>query len=155
MKKGLTKLIVLMVSVLAIVAWASAQHIPNKVRDAFSKKFPQVSIVSWSKESNTEWEAEFDLDGVEYSAEFLEDGTWLETEHEIKKKDLPRKVKVLLGHEFSDFRISEVEISETKDGSFYEIELENRSSEMELVLDELGKIIKREEGQEDNEDNDD
>mgnify|MGYP003627220840 CR=1 FL=1 len=47
---------------------------PQKVEEAFAKKFPTAKKVKWEKENATEWEAEFKMNKVEYSANFLEDG---------------------------------------------------------------------------------
>ena len=85
---------------------------------------PQVKKVKWDKESDAEWEAEFKMDGMEYSANFLEDGTWKETEHEIEQKDIPDAVRATLDNELPGYEIEEAEISETVDGLTYEFEVE-------------------------------
>ena len=94
---------------------------PQKVTDAFVKKFPNVKKVKWEKENATEWEAEFKINKVEYSANFMEDGTWKETEHEIDEKEIPQTVKTALTKGFPSYEIEEAEISETKEGTVYEL----------------------------------
>jgi len=116
---------------------------PQKVKEAFQKKFPTVSSVEWEKESETEWEAEFKMDKIKYSANFSENGTWIETEHEVRKKDIPKNVYNSLMIEFPGYEIEGVEISETKDGSFYEFEIERKKKTMEVVIDKNAKIIKK------------
>ena len=127
-----------------IFAFGTIEDAPQKVREAFAKKFPNVKKVKWEKESDTEWEGEFKMKGTEYSAIFLQDGTWQETEHEIKKKSIPASIKTTLETEFSGYEIEEAEISETKDGSVYEFELEKGEEELEVVIDNNGKVIKKE-----------
>lgn len=117
---------------------------PQKVTDAFVKKFPNVKKVKWEKENETEWEAEFKVNKVEYSANFIEDGTWKETEHEIDEKEIPQTVKVALTKGFPGYEIEEAEISETKEGTVYEFEIEKGESEMEVAIDANGTIIKQE-----------
>ena len=129
-------------------------QIPQKVKDAFTKKFPTAKKVDWEKESEKEWEAEFKMYNVEYSANFLEDGTWQETEHEIEEKDVPQNVLKALKNGFPDFEIEEVEISETNTGKVYEFDLEKGEKEMEVAIDPTGKVVKQELKNEDNEDND-
>lgn len=129
-------------------------QVPQKVKDAFTKKFPTAEKVDWEKESEKEWEAEFKMNNVEYSANFLEDGTWQETEHEIEEKDVPQNVLQALKNGFSDFEIEEVEISETNTGKIYEFDLEKGENEMEVAIDTTGKVGKQELKNEDNEDND-
>ncbi len=43
-------------------------------------------------ETASEWEGEFKIKKMEYSSNFLEDGTWKETEHQIAEKDLTTPV---------------------------------------------------------------
>ena len=120
-----------------------AQSAPTKVNNAFKAKFPNAKYVEWEKEKETEWEAEFKLNGVEYSANFLNDGTWKETEHEIKVSELPNSVRNTLSTEFSGYEIEGAEMTETPEFSGYEVEIEKGEETIEVVLDKSGKIIKK------------
>ncbi|MGB5369495.1 MAG: hypothetical protein WBN18_03620 [Flavobacteriaceae bacterium] len=62
--------------------------------------------------------------GLEFSANFLGDGTWKETEHEVKLKEVKVNVSVPVSSNFSDCKVEIVEVSETLEGSVYEFELE-------------------------------
>ena len=126
-----------------IFAFSSGvDKVPQKVKEAFTKKFPTVKKVKWEKETATEWEAEFKMNKVEYSANFLEDGSWRETEHEIKEKDIPKNVKSTLTTTFPDYEMEEAEISETQNGIVYEFEIENGETEMEVTIDPNDKFVK-------------
>lgn len=94
-------------------------------------------------ESATEWEAEFKQNGKEYSANFSTDGTWQETEHEIKAVEIPEAIKQTLAQDFSGFKIDDAEISEKKDGSVYEFAVEKGDEEWELVFDINGKLLEK------------
>ena len=120
-----------------------AQSTPAKVTEAFKAKFPNAKSVEWEKENDTEWEAEFKLNGVEYSANFSTDGMWKETEHEIKVNELPEGVKNTLAKEFSEYEIEEAEMIEIPEFSGYEVEIEKGEETMEVVLDNNGKVIKK------------
>lgn len=136
-------------------AFSSGDKVPKKVADAFAKKFPTAKKIKWEKESKTEWEAEFKMNNVEYSANFLEDGTWKETEHEIDKKDIPQKVKAGLMSAFPGYEIEEAEISETSKGMVYEFEIEKDEQEMEVSVDQNGKVLSKEiKSENEEEDND-
>ena len=126
-----------------IYAFGPGEDAPQKVKEAFSKKIPTVKKVKWEKESNSEWEGEFRMKGTEYSSNFLEDGTWQETEHEIKKKSIPANVKTTLATEFSAYEIEEAELSETTEGSVCEFELEKGEEEIEVVIDTYGKVVSK------------
>lgn len=128
---------------------------PKEVRSAFTKKFPDAKKAEWEMESESEWEAEFKLNGKEYSANFTTDGTWKETEYEIKKSEIPATVKNTLDKEFAGYDIEESEISETADGKVYEFELEKGETVMEVAISTEGKVVKKELKEEDEkEDND-
>lgn len=157
MKK--TKLLGSLILTLAIVSGIYAFGIdnnpPQKVKDAFAQKFPDIKKVEWEKESDTKWEAEFKMNGKEYSASFLEDGTWQETEYEIKKRDIANIIKAVLLKEFPDYSVEEAEISETAEGKFYEFEIEKGENEMEVTIDKEGKIVKKEMEDDSEDENDD
>mgnify|MGYP003635854094 CR=1 FL=1 len=127
---------------------------PQKVKDAFAKKFPTAKKVKWEKESEKEWEAEFKMNKTEYSANFLSDGTWQETEHEIKVKEVPQNIMASLKKAFPDYEIEEAEISETPKGIVYEFAIEKGETEMEVAIDTNGKVVKKEVKIEDTEDKD-
>jgi len=129
----------------AIFAFSSGgDQAPQKVKDAFTKKFPTAKKVKWDKKNATEWEAEFKMNKTEYSANFLEDGTWTETEHEIDEREIPQNVKSSLMTEYSGYKIKVSELSETKDGMLYEFEIKKGERMMEISVDSTGNIVKKE-----------
>ncbi|MBK7805046.1 MAG: PepSY-like domain-containing protein [Saprospiraceae bacterium] len=67
--------------------------IPKAILNSFMTNFPNVSDVEWEKESNTEYEVEFEKMNKEYTAIFSIDGQLLETENEISKKELTHSCK--------------------------------------------------------------
>jgi len=129
---------------------------PEKVLNAFKIKFPTATNVEWEKENEKEWEAEFKMNGKEYSANFGADGTWMETEYEIDVKDLPAKVKATLDSQFKGYEIEGAERVETPTFKGYEVEIEKGETTMEVVLDESGKVLKKkiEEDEDEDEDHD-
>ena len=128
---------------LSVYAFEMGNDAPQKVKEAFAKKFPGVKKVKWDKENETEWEAEFKMKGTEYSANFLEDGTWKETEHEMSKMKIPSAIKNTLDAQFSGYEIEEAVITESREGWAYEFSIEKGDSEMQVVVDTDGKILKK------------
>lgn len=139
------KLFVIIFVAHSINACAQKPNVPENVNKAFLQKFPNAQSVKWNKENETEWEAEFKLNGQEYSANFSTDGVWKETEHEIEKSNIPTKVKQTLDNEFAGYKIKEAEISETAEGSVYEFELKKEKLNMDVVVSPDGKVLKKEE----------
>ncbi len=135
--------IIFITSITLISFFFNLQDVPETVKKVFSDKFPTASSVSWERESKTEWEAGFKLKGVKYSAVFLEEGTWVETEYEIAEKDIPKAVLGSLAREFPGYTVDEAEKLETKDGIAYELEIEKGREELEIIIDTNGKILKQ------------
>jgi outer membrane biogenesis lipoprotein LolB len=132
------KFIAVIVAIVALSACSTTKETaPTNVQDAFTQKFPDAKSVKWEKENDTEWEAEFKLNGEEYSANFATDGNWKETEHEIKMADIPAAVKATLDSQFSEYKVEEAEIAETAEGSVYEFELKKGKEEIGLNLSKV------------------
>ena len=124
-----------------ICAFGLGNEVPQKVKDAFTIKFPGAKKVKWDMESEVEWEAEFRMKGMEYSANFLEDGTWQATEHKIKIKAVHVNIQKMLQTQFEDYNLEKVELLEKPDGLFYEFELEKDDSVIEILVDKDGKVV--------------
>lgn len=71
------KKLILTFGLALFISFAFATAPPMAVQKAFRNKFPQAKQVSWAKEKQTEWAADFVLSGAKVSASFAEDGTWL------------------------------------------------------------------------------
>jgi hypothetical protein len=123
--------------------------VPEKVKTTFSQKFPGAIKVKWDMENDTEWEAEFKMDGKEYSANFDLSGTWMETEYEISASDLPKVVQATIDKEFAGAKFEEGEVSETANGKVFELELKTGKKEMDVSIDTNGKVLSKEQAEED------
>ena len=148
-----------MIAITSIFAFSACAQtkdgVPDKVSSAFSKKFPDAKKIKWDKENKMEWEAEFKIDGKEYSANFDLDGNWMETEYEIKKSEIPAAVKATLDADYMGYKIEEAGISESANGKVYEFELKQGKKETEVVIDANGKVMKDKEQGENEEDEED
>jgi hypothetical protein len=118
----------------------SGKDVPVNVKSAFTQKFPNASKVKWGKENEKEWEAEFKMDGKEYSANFDPSGTWVETEYEIEINEIPAVVKAAIDRESPGLKIVEAAVSETKDGKVFEVTAGKGKNAMEFVVDNNGVI---------------
>lgn len=123
-------------------------EVPVAVKSAFAKRFPAVKHATWSKEDVTAFEAEFEVNHLEQSANFDAAGTWLATETEIKKGDLPSAVQATLSKEFAGYKIEEAEKAETSTGVFYEVEVEKGKTTYEVQISLEGKVLSKKEEKE-------
>ncbi len=130
-----------------IAVASSGIEVPQAVKDAFLAKFPAAEHVEWEVESDGEYEAEFKWQKKEMSANFRSDGTWLETEVEIKERDLPAYVKATLASEFAGYKVEEACQVETADIAVaYEVDLKRNSDKtrLEALIDADGNVVKKE-----------
>lgn len=142
-----------LVFVAAIATGCNAQRkVPQVVQEAFTTKFPDAKNVKWDKENASEWEAEFTWNSVKYSVNFLENGTWQETEHKINKSEVPQNVLVSLKENFPGYQIKESEISETSSATLYEFGVKKGGKEMEVAIDQTGKVVKKKAEEEEDDD---
>lgn len=152
------KKLFLLVSAIGLISLGACgqanKDVPAAVKSSFVQKFPDASKVKWDMENENEWEAEFKMDGKEYSANFEVSGVWKETEYEIKKSEIPVLVKTMLDKEFAGYKIEEAEVSETANGKVFEFKLENDETEMEVAIDPNGNVIKKEVKSKEGEDED-
>jgi ABC-type phosphate/phosphonate transport system substrate-binding protein len=133
----------------------SSKNVPEAVKTAFNKKFTNAEGVEWSQEDDSEWEAEFKIKGINYSANFTNKGEWKETEYKIKRSELPEAVRATISQEFNEFDVESAEISETADGEVYELVIEIDDEEFEVVIDANGKIIEKKKSSEEDDDDED
>ena len=119
------------------------KKVPEKVKTSFEQKFPDAKNVEWDMENDTEWEAEFTMNGVEYSSNFTVAGEWTETEFEMKITELPEAVQIVLNSNYSDYNIEGIESSETKEGVVYEIALEKGENNVELSISKEGVVLNK------------
>ena len=129
---------------LLLAGCGSSANVPENIKTIFSQKFPKAKSVDWDKENDTEWEAEFEMGGKEYSANFGTDGSWKETEHEIELSDVPEAIIKTLDANYPNYKKEEIEYSEKKEYTFFEFELESEEKTIEVAFNENGKVIKEE-----------
>ena len=134
------KVTILMFSLFIATVMFGKTNVPVAVQQAFQKKFSHAEKVKWDQESPGEWEAEFKLNGTEMSASFDQNGTWIETEKKISKKELPEVVDRTVKKEFAEYKIEAVE----KPGfSGYEMEVEKGETTFEVVISNTGEIVNK------------
>lgn len=140
-----TKLLIISAALLmSIFSYGQTEkNVPAVVKSSFTQKFPKATNVKWAKENDKEWEAEFKMDGRNYSANFDNTGAWMETEYKISANEIPGAVKTAIAKEFVSYKTDASEVSETAKGKVYEFVLSKGEEKMEAVFDPNGKLIKK------------
>lgn len=118
----------------------TAQNVPDAVKNAFAKSFPNTTVKKWDKEGRN-YEANFTKDGKSMSATFDATGKWIETETDIKVSELPAGVISYVKSNYKGATIKEAAVlSNTESKKMYEAEVKGK----DLLFDENGKFLKEE-----------
>jgi len=116
---------------------------PVTVTTAFSQKFPKVTKVQWDKENAHEYEAEFKLNGANYSANFTDKGEWVETESPVLFTQLPEKVQAAFNASHKGATVKAIsKIEPSKGVTKYEVEIKQGSKTVELFYTAEGRTTK-------------
>lgn len=129
--------------------------VPEVVKQSFTSKFPDAEEIEWEKEEDNEWEAEFELGDIEYTASFDNKGSWLETERYVKEVDLPHIVLEKLKANYPDHKIEEIALVENETNSYYEIDLTYGDESLEVAISEDGNTLSMNETEDDDNEDDD
>tara|TARA_R110001583_G_scaffold132606_3_gene284593 strand:+ start:328 stop:762 length:435 start_codon:yes stop_codon:yes gene_type:complete len=114
---------------------------PDAVKKTFQSKYPGEDDPDWEKDSNGNYESHFKIDGVKYRADFKPDGSWIETETSIDKKDLPDAIRNKIENDF-DGEISEIEkVDHHSKGLFYDVEFKQKGKNKDVEFKADGTII--------------
>jgi hypothetical protein len=148
-------ILVMVLSTMTFTAYGQKTDVPTNVKKAFEKKVSNAKDVGWEYDSEDKlWEVEYEIGKNEFTSAFNDNGTWVETEREIKFSELPDAVKATLKADYADYEVEEVEFVETPEGKFYEVEVEIEIDGKELEFDILfsadGKVVKKEQEKDDN-----
>ncbi|MAX80591.1 MAG: hypothetical protein CL843_10515 [Crocinitomicaceae bacterium] len=119
---------------------SNTPKVPEEVITAFHERFPEVKPTDWELEDENIWEAEFQMNGKKYAANFSLNGEWKATEHEIMVTEIPESVRSILYKHFFDLEIEEAEIVETAKGTAYELEVRTNEEKFEATIDSNGKL---------------
>lgn len=126
--------------------------VPEAVKKAFNEKFPKAKQVEWGMEDQ-DFEADFDNESIETSVVMDKNGAILVTETAMKKEDLPANITAAISEKYAGSTIKKAEKLVNKDGTFYEVELKTSNSEVEVLFNNEGAVVKVEDDDDDDDDN--
>ena len=122
---------------------ASADQVPVAVRQALQVKFPAAKAPEWKIKSQTIYEAEFTLKGIETTVMFDSTGKWLETETAIDPAQVPKAVSDAAAKQFKGYKVIETQSLERWDAQqlIYELHFENAKQIVKAQLSSEGAIL--------------
>lgn len=117
--------------------------VPEAVQMSFQNKYPGEDDPDWSQDDHGYWESHFKIDGEKYRADFNADGSWVETENDIKTENLPEAIEKVIEEKYSQYDITEVErVDSAEKGVFFDVEFKQEGKNMDVMFREDGTIIK-------------
>ncbi len=134
---------ILVLNVIMITLCSFTNTPPSAVQKAFEQKFAGATNVSWAKENKKEWEASFKLNATKVSANFSNEGTWIETETEISVSLLPASVVASIKKQYPNSVIVEADkIENSKKETIYEADIKIGKKKKEVILNTEGTFLK-------------
>ncbi len=124
-------------------AIASADQVPDAVKQAFQVRFPTVKLAEWKIKSDKIYEAEFTLKGTEITVMFDSTGNWLETESAIDPAKVPKVVSAAAAKQFKGYKVIETQSVERLDEQhlIYELHFENAKDLANAQFSSEGAIL--------------
>lgn len=120
----------------------SQNDVPKAVRENFKKMYPGENDPDWHIDKNGYFESKFKKKGIHYRADYKSDGTWVETEQNISKKDLPKAVRKKLEKDYDYKKIYEIEkVDHPTKGIFYDVEIKIDGKKKDIEFLEDGTVI--------------
>lgn len=114
------------------------KNVPEVIKTTFKAAYPNADDVKWEKEA-ANYEVEFELNDVDYSALYDVNGTLLETEMEIATNQLPQKALEYMSVNYAGKKIKEAaKITDAKGAVTYEAEIKGK----DMIFDANGNFIK-------------
>ena len=116
-----------------------SSDVPEAVKSALVKKYPESKGVSWEKE-NGNYEANWGgKSGEDNSVQFSPSGTFIEIVKAIPVSQLPKDVATYVKAHYNNAKISEAGLVTDANGKVtYEAEVKGK----DLIFDENGNFVK-------------
>ncbi len=155
--KNLSILMVVMLFVFAgsIYAQQKDLKVPENVSKAFQTAHPDATDVSWDKEGSN-YEANYKINGGDYSVVINDSGKILETETELKTSDLPAGVVKYINDNYSGYTLSgAAKIVDAKGNTKYEAEISKGNKSKDVMFDQNGKPLQHKKESKENEEEED
>lgn len=113
--------------------------IPSVVLNGFTEKFPNATGVEWEQKADF-YEAEFDLDNVDYEAVINTDGSLEKYKYDILYNDLPEAVKSKITTDYDKSKIDEIEVLKISDTNYYQIEFDYTPVDTKVIFEDTGAV---------------
>ncbi|MFN6116546.1 MAG: PepSY-like domain-containing protein [Flavobacteriales bacterium] len=135
----------LLISSTCVLGQKPAVTPPAAAKAHVTQHYPKATMKEW-KQGGKHFKVEFVLKGEKYTAVYTAEGTWVRTEHNIPKVDLPAAVaRALKAGKYGTWKVDGVEQHATPEhASLYKVNVETEKEKAELFFLPDGKLLKEE-----------
>ncbi|GGW79759.1 PepSY-like domain-containing protein [Salegentibacter mishustinae] len=113
--------------------------IPSVVLNGFTEQFSNATGVEWEKKADL-YEAEFEIEKVDYEAILSSDGTILKYKYDISYEALPEAVQASITADYDKTNIDEIELIQISETSYYQVEFDAEPNDNKIIFEESGQV---------------
>lgn len=113
--------------------------IPSVVLNGFTEQFSNATGVEWEKKADL-YEAEFEIEKVDYEAILSSDGTILKYKYDVSYEALPEAVKASITADYDKTNIDEIELIQISETSYYQVEFDAEPNDNKIIFEESGQV---------------
>jgi Putative beta-lactamase-inhibitor-like, PepSY-like len=117
------------------------KHVPDNAISALNTKYGADVIAKWDRQGS-DYYATFEIDKINYEAEFSSEGGWLQTEKQVTEADLPNSVNdALFNGDYQDWTKADfVFIEKTTGENMYRASIIKGDKKRSLLITPDGKV---------------
>ncbi|MDP9229576.1 MAG: PepSY-like domain-containing protein [Bacteroidota bacterium] len=138
-------------------AMATPIEVPVTTKTSFEKKYPKATNVRWVKYNpladmdmayysdldTSDYQVYFNNDNIDYTAWYYPDGRWIMTNYKlVNNADLPAAVNDAINKNYEGYSIVEIDKSEKKSGTVYELLLQKDNVKKKVHFSPTGAVLK-------------
>ncbi|WP_157578422.1 PepSY-like domain-containing protein [Pontibacter roseus] len=116
--------------------------VPAAVKETLLTSFPNATDVDWEK-LGEDFEADFDVDTVDYSALINSSGSLLKQKQDILETELPEAVRTAIEGAYAGYKIDDSELLLQGQTTLYQVELDDNTREEKLVYSADGQLVQQ------------
>ncbi len=139
MKLLISSLLMVGLSTAAIAQDVAKNDVPSAVLNTFNTNFSNAVDIEWEMEGDL-YKGEFEIGKAEHEVWIDKSGNINRHKSDISKEELPERVREKIKSDYKDYSIDDVEKIEIDGTVYYEIELDGKSRDLDIILSPDGTV---------------
>ena len=119
-----------------------SSSVPAVVKSYIEKNYPRVTPVEWNyEEDGNYYNAEFRINGAEYSIDISPEGRLINSTNEISAAQLPAAASTYIGKQYPGFQVREARKLVRSGSTYYEADIHGQNSNQMLTFTSNGTLL--------------